>query len=66
MDEKEAEARPVMGTIFLVFIPCSWLEHLSALNCKGVRQYPGQHTMHSLSKKYYWMATQHSQHYCHS
>ena len=29
MDEKEAEARPVMGTIFLVYICCRYVVCLS-------------------------------------
>ena len=39
MDEKEAEARPVMGTIFLVYICCRYvvcrMSVVCQINCVG-------------------------------
>ena len=35
MDEKEAEARPVMGTIFLVYVICMSVCLVCQINCVG-------------------------------
>ena len=58
MDEKEAEARPVMGTIFLVYIFITYLPPLTVhfSMTRSVRYQPILHTL------YYTLHTEHA--YC--
>ena len=48
MDEKEAEARPVMGTIFLVYICCRYVSYVKLLRRRN-------YVAHAHAQSHFWV-----------